>query len=181
MQVFQHLPGQGRDDGRDQNGLRDDHRRRCVQELQHAQRPGIRQQHVDEKSDHDGREALRQEHRGADGDHERDLVALERGARADERRQQEQRAQQLVQCALRYRDAPSAVPLAEPKAILAERACLPDDLAHQGSAGLDSPEYPLWGNGGYDVQHMALDVEVDVVDNFIWGEVKIEATATQQR
>jgi len=44
-----------------------------------------------------------------------------------------------------------------------------------GSAGLGDPFYPLMGNGGYDVQHYALTLDVDVPTNVISGTATIDA------
>ena len=45
--------------------------------------------------------------------------------------------------------------------------------------GLGDPLYPGLGNGGYDVLHYTIDLDVDVESNFINGEARIEAKATQ--
>ena len=57
--------------------------------------------------------------------------------------------------------------------------CHPPDDASPGSAGLGDPLYPGLGNGGYDVSHYTLDLDVDVDANFIAGTAAIEAEATQ--
>lgn len=48
-----------------------------------------------------------------------------------------------------------------------------------GSDGLGDPLYPLLGNGGYDAQHYALDLAVDVDKNTLSGTVTMDANATQ--
>lgn len=48
-----------------------------------------------------------------------------------------------------------------------------------GAAGLGDPLYPALGNGGYDVQHYAIDLTVDVARNTLDGAVTITANATQ--
>ena len=48
-----------------------------------------------------------------------------------------------------------------------------------GGAGLDDPLYPTLGNGGYDVSHYTVKLNVDVQENFISGSTRIEAVATQ--
>jgi aminopeptidase N len=58
---------------------------------------------------------------------------------------------------------------ATPPAILAAKA---------GAAGLDDPIFPTMGNGGYDVQHYSIALEVDVVSNTISGTATLSATAT---
>ncbi len=44
---------------------------------------------------------------------------------------------------------------------------------------MGDPLYPGLGNGGYDVLHYTLILDVDVDANFIHGEARIDATATQ--
>lgn len=51
--------------------------------------------------------------------------------------------------------------------------------AGPGSSGLNDPLFPLLGNGGYDVQHYALDLDVHVPSNTITATATIVATATQ--
>lgn len=49
-----------------------------------------------------------------------------------------------------------------------------------GSDGIGDEYYPTLGNGGYDVQHYTLDLDVNVQDNYISnGIVTIDAIATQ--
>ena len=50
--------------------------------------------------------------------------------------------------------------------------------ASRGSPGVGDPLYPGLGNGGYDVDHYALTIDVDVGRNFISGKAMIEAIAT---
>ena len=51
--------------------------------------------------------------------------------------------------------------------------------ASPGAPGVGDPLYPGLGNGGYDVSHYDLTIDVDVVRNFISGNARIEAVATQ--
>ena len=53
------------------------------------------------------------------------------------------------------------------------------DIASPGSVGLGDPLYPTLGNGGYDVSHYAIKLNVDVQQNSISGSASIEAKATQ--
>lgn len=46
-----------------------------------------------------------------------------------------------------------------------------------GAPGLDDPLYPLLGNGGYDVDHYTIALDVDVATNTISGTTTIAATA----
>jgi len=49
-----------------------------------------------------------------------------------------------------------------------------------GAAGIGDPYYPLLGNGGYDVLHYTLDLDLDVeVGSILDGIATIEALATQ--
>ena len=48
-----------------------------------------------------------------------------------------------------------------------------------GSPGLGDPLYPGLGNGGYEVSHYTLTLDVDVARNFVSGKASIEANATQ--
>ena len=68
-------------------------------------------------------------------------------------------------------------------AVLFLAACRPISVEHSslttGSPGLGDPNFPLLGNGGYDVAHYTLDLAVDVQDNVITGTTTIRATATQ--
>jgi aminopeptidase N len=52
-------------------------------------------------------------------------------------------------------------------------------LAQSGSDGLGDSYYPQLGNGGYDVQHYTIELEIDVDANTIDGTAMIEAKATQ--
>jgi len=47
-----------------------------------------------------------------------------------------------------------------------------------GAAGIGDPYFPSMGNGGYDVQHYTLELDVDVAANHLDALVTIEATAT---
>ncbi len=48
-----------------------------------------------------------------------------------------------------------------------------------GDDGVGDPYFPLIGNGGYDVQHYTIDLDVDVAQNAIAGTVTLDAIATQ--
>ena len=48
-----------------------------------------------------------------------------------------------------------------------------------GDPGIGDPYFPTAGNGGYDVEHYLLDVEIDVEDNFIDGIAYIHMFPTQ--
>ncbi len=48
-----------------------------------------------------------------------------------------------------------------------------------GTPGLGDPYFPGLGNGGYDVQHYAIDINVDVTGNHFSAVTTIDATATQ--
>ena len=52
-------------------------------------------------------------------------------------------------------------------------------LAQSGSDGLGDSYYPQLGNGGYDVQHYTIELQVDVDANTISGTATIEAIATE--
>jgi aminopeptidase N len=47
-----------------------------------------------------------------------------------------------------------------------------------GEAGIGDLYYPEMGNGGYDVQHYTLDINVDVERNFLIAAVELRAIAT---
>lgn len=48
-----------------------------------------------------------------------------------------------------------------------------------GSDGIGDPLFPHAGNGGYDVQHYSLSMDVDVANNLIDAVATIDLTATQ--
>jgi aminopeptidase N len=52
-------------------------------------------------------------------------------------------------------------------------------IAEVGAAGLDDPIYPHLGNGGYDVTHYAINLQVDMASNTITGTTTIQAQTTQ--
>ncbi len=62
-------------------------------------------------------------------------------------------------------------------AIVAVLACGSID-AVPGAPGLDDPIFPLLGNGGYDVIHYAIELDVDVEKNVVVGITTIDAVAT---
>jgi aminopeptidase N len=53
------------------------------------------------------------------------------------------------------------------------------DAPSAGAAGIGDPYFDLLGNGGYDVQHYALDLWVDVEARELRGIAMIHAAATQ--
>lgn len=74
--------------------------------------------------------------------------------------------------------APPASPAAVTAVIVPEEALGED--AEAGSPGLGDSYYPGFGNGGYNVTHYTLDIEVnDVSDGEMVASVTIDATATQ--
>ena len=79
---------------------------------------------------------------------------------------------------------PQVIPAVPPLATLVLAmvvlvGCRPAEAPSPGSAGLGDPLYPGLGNGGYEVSHYTLNLDVDVDANFIRGEASIEAEATQ--
>jgi hypothetical protein len=53
-------------------------------------------------------------------------------------------------------------------------------LPSPGTAGIGDPYYPVLGNGGYDVLHYTLDLDLDVeAGSILKGIATIEALATQ--
>lgn len=83
--------------------------------------------------------------------------------------------------------APSPVPATSPQPIAptaepqTPQAPLPASTpqANIGTAGLGDTFFPYLGNGGYDVQHYDLQLEIDVTTDQIIGQASIQATATQ--
>jgi aminopeptidase N len=49
----------------------------------------------------------------------------------------------------------------------------------RGATGIGDPYYPLLGNGGYDVQHYAIALDVDPVANTVTGSTTITANTTE--
>ena len=67
-----------------------------------------------------------------------------------------------------------------PTVVVTEPPVTPAVEAQPGSAGAGDSLYPNLGNGGYDVQHYALDLTVnDVATGDLSGQAVIEARATQ--
>lgn len=67
-----------------------------------------------------------------------------------------------------------------PTAVVNEPSMTPDTHTDTGTIGLGDSLYPYFGNGGYDVQHYALDLTVnDVATSDLIGITTIEGTATQ--
>ena len=64
-------------------------------------------------------------------------------------------------------------------ALLLSAACSAGEEPSAGSPGLGDPLYPNLGNGGYEVSHYTLTLDVDVDRNFVSGKASIEANATQ--
>lgn len=67
--------------------------------------------------------------------------------------------------------------------LLTLAACQPISADYGGAAlgrpGLGDPNFPLLGNGGYEVEHYTLDLVVDTQANAITGTTTIRAAATQ--
>ena len=77
-------------------------------------------------------------------------------------------------------DGDIPTPTQEPTASPArEPTTTPIRTARPGAAGLDDPLYPGLGNGGYDVSHYTVTLDIDVDANEISGRTQIEADATQ--
>ena len=53
------------------------------------------------------------------------------------------------------------------------------DAPQPGAPGLGDVYYPDLGNGGYDVLHYTLDMQIDVETNVVQATAEIEMTATQ--
>jgi len=78
--------------------------------------------------------------------------------------------------------SPQSAPSVSPAAITA--VIVPEDAvgegAQAGDPGLGDSYYPGFGNGGYDVKHYTLDIEVnDVSTSDLTASATIEASATQ--
>ena len=77
-------------------------------------------------------------------------------------------------------DGDISTPTQEPTASPArEPTTTPIRTARPGAEGLDDPLYPGLGNGGYDVSHYTVTLDIDVDANEISGRTQIEADATQ--
>lgn len=78
-------------------------------------------------------------------------------------------------------NSPSSTPPAIASPTTAPTApILPTQLASlAGSDSLGDPYYPELGNGGYDVVHYLIEMQVDVEDNVVTGTTTIAARATQ--
>lgn len=73
-------------------------------------------------------------------------------------------------------------PISQDAANPAPTAQVTDPVVTDENAGADNVGdslYPQMGNGGYDVLHYTLDLDVDVASNVIDATATIEATATQ--
>ena len=68
-------------------------------------------------------------------------------------------------------------PVALPKAQQIQVA--PIAVAAVGADSLGDVLFPKLGNGGYDVEHYAIDLDVDVTRNIISATVTVTARATQ--
>ncbi|HSJ53236.1 MAG TPA: M1 family metallopeptidase, partial [Anaerolineae bacterium] len=55
----------------------------------------------------------------------------------------------------------------------------PTPAAEAGATGIGDPDFPRVGNGGYDVQHYVIAMNVDVAGRQITGVTTVEAIATQ--
>ncbi|WP_374211989.1 M1 family metallopeptidase [Streptomyces sp. C10-9-1] len=76
----------------------------------------------------------------------------------------------------------AAVAVVSALSAVALAACVPGPGAVRGSpgaAGLRDPLFPKLGNGGYDVQHYALDLDYDPASGHLAGTAEITARATQ--
>ena len=49
----------------------------------------------------------------------------------------------------------------------------------EGATGIGDPYYPLLGNGGYDVQHYTIALDVDPASNTVTGSATITANTTE--
>ncbi len=65
-------------------------------------------------------------------------------------------------------------------ALLVGSAVHAQDAGVPGADGIGDPDFPLLGNGGYDVQHYTLDLAADVDANTLAGTVTITATITEE-
>ena len=76
----------------------------------------------------------------------------------------------IAPAAVRAQDAATPVVLGTPAS----------DRPVPGAPGIGDPYYPLLGNGGYDVAHYTIDLDLDVEDGRILdATTKIDAVATQ--
>ena len=57
-------------------------------------------------------------------------------------------------------------------------ACAPEPEA--GATGLGDAYYPALGNGGYEVTHYSIDLDIDMEARTITGTVTIEATSEER-
>jgi aminopeptidase N len=71
----------------------------------------------------------------------------------------------------------TATRVIEPAPSAAPRPTLDPDLV--GEPGLGDPYFPDMGNGGYDVRHYTLDLDVDMERNRLEAIATLEATATE--
>lgn len=60
----------------------------------------------------------------------------------------------------------------------AQSQSVPDN-PQPGGAGLGDPYYPEFGNGGYDVEHYSITLDVEMDTDEIRGDAAIEAIATE--
>jgi aminopeptidase N len=58
-------------------------------------------------------------------------------------------------------------------------ASTPTPVPVAGSPGMNDPYYPSLGNGGYDVQHYTIVLDIDPPNNTIRGSTTITANATE--
>ncbi|PJJ65061.1 M1 family metallopeptidase [Compostimonas suwonensis] len=72
---------------------------------------------------------------------------------------------------------PTATPSASPSPT-SSPTTTPADF-RPGAAGIGDPYFPLDGNGGYDVEHYALDLSYDPESDVLAGTATITAVATQ--
>lgn len=75
---------------------------------------------------------------------------------------------------------PTADPTEAPETAEVEASATPDMAPELvGSEGIGDDYFPTLGNGGYDVQHYTLDIDVDMATNMIDGSASIEALADE--
>ena len=70
-------------------------------------------------------------------------------------------------------------PVVAPPAAASPALTIPPAVLQPGTPGIGDSLYPLQGNGGYDVRHYTLEIDVDVPDNFITATTTLRAEATQ--
>src|SRR5688572_3953184 len=56
---------------------------------------------------------------------------------------------------------------------------MPRPVPVEGSPGIGDPYYPTLGNGGYDVQHYTITLDIDPPANLVVGSVSITAIPSE--